>query len=107
MAWSQFFGSVKGRASTKAERVGNIDSGLQVLAASKTGAITVRLFHFDGKDRFEISLVEWGNSKFDQICLASGVFSAGEGPPVIHLHDGVVRQHVEAEALKVMIKEAR
>lgn len=102
MAWSQFYGWLKGRAVTEATRVGNKDTGLQVGAASKTGAITVKMLHWNGVDCFEIRLVEWGESKFDDIPLARGSFVKGEGPPIIMLDDAVVRAHVEREALRAM-----
>lgn len=105
MAWSQFYGWVKGRAQTRASRVGNKDSGLSLLAASKTGAITVELCCWQDKNCFEIRFVEWGDSKFEDILLARGSFTQGEGPPVIHLQDDMVRAHVEREALKAMTKE--
>jgi hypothetical protein len=102
MAWSQFYGWVKGRAVSEATRVGNKDTGLGVGAASKTGAIIVRMLHWQGQDCFEIRLTEWGESKFDDILLAKGSFVKGEGPPVIVLDDATVRAHVEREALRAM-----
>jgi hypothetical protein len=105
MAWSQFFGKVTGRSSTAGTRVGTKDSGLSLIAASKTGAVTVELNHWGGKNCFEIRLTDWGDSKFDDIVLARGSFTEGEGKPVIMLDDAVVRAHVEREALKAMTKE--
>jgi hypothetical protein len=105
MAWSQFFGKVTGRSSTAGTRVGTKDSGLSMLAASKTGAITVELRHWQGKDYFELRFIEWGDSKFEDIPLLTGHFVQGEGAPVLHLHEPTVRAHVEREALKALTKE--
>lgn len=105
MAWAQFYGWIKGRAVTKASRIGNKDTGLSLCAASKTGAITVELMHWEGKDCFEIRFVPWGESSFDEIPLARGSFVAGEEAPTVRLNDDMVRAHVEAMALKAMTKE--
>lgn len=105
MAWSQFYGWVKGRAETRASRCGDRDSGLHLLAASKTGAVTVELRSWGGKNCFHIALVEWGDSKFDDIVLARGSFTEKEGKPVVILDDALVRAHVEREALIAMTKE--
>lgn len=102
MAWSQFYGTVKGRARTEAERCGNKDSGLRVFAASKTGAVVVEMRHWQGKDCFEVRLVPWCNSKFDDIPLAMGSFVEGEASPVLRLDDKVVGTYIEAQALKAM-----
>lgn len=105
MAGSQFYGWLKGRAVTEATRVGDKDSGLSMVAASKTGAITVKLWHRHGKDYFDIRVTDWGGSAFDAVPLAVGHFPEGEGNPVIQLDDPTVRAHVEREALKAMTKE--
>jgi hypothetical protein len=105
MAWSQFYGWVRGRAQSEATRVGNKDTGIQVGAASKTGAITVKMRHCDGQDYFEVRFIEWGDSKFEDIPIVSGYFKGGEGAPVLHLHEPSVRAHVEAHALKALTKE--
>ena len=111
MAWSQFFGSVRGSSQTDATRCGNKDSGLSMVAASKTGAITVKLSHWGGRHCFEIVLTSWGSSRFEDILLARGSFPVGDGNPIFLMPDETVRayisNHVEREALKVMTKEAR
>lgn len=105
MAWSQFYGKLRGRSQTEATRCGTKDSGLSMVAASKTGAITVKLWHRDGKDYFDIRVTDWGSSRFYGIPLAIGHFPKGEGKPVIRLDEPTVRAHVEREALKAMTKE--
>lgn len=105
MAWSQFYGTVKGRASSEAARCGTKDSGLRVFAASKTGAITIDLCHWNGKDCFEVRLVPWCDGKFDDIPLMKGSFVEGENSPVLRLDDNVVQRYIHDQALKAMTKE--
>lgn len=105
MARSQFYGRLRGRSQTEATRLGTKDSGLRMVAASKTGAITVELWHRDGKDYFDIYVTDWGGSRFDNISLATGHFPKDKGNPVIQLDEPTVRAHVEREALKAMTKE--
>ena len=105
MAWSQFYGTVKGRASSNAARCGTKESGLRVFAASKTGAMVVYMYHREGKDCFEARLVPWCDGRFADVHLFTGHFVPGEESPVLRLNDSVVQQHVHAAALKVMTKE--
>lgn len=105
MARSQFYGKLRGRSQTEATCCGTKDSGLSMVAASKTGAITVKLWHRDGKNYFDIRVTDWGGSAFDDVPLAVGHFPEGEGNPVIQLDEPTVRAHVEREALKAMTKE--
>ena len=105
MAWSEFFGKIRGRSATEATRCGTKDSGLSMVCASKTGDITVRMSHWGGRHCFEIKLTDWGSATFDEITLARGSFVGGEAPPVLMLDDAVVRAHVEREALKALTKE--
>lgn len=102
MAWSQFYGKLRGRSQTEATRCGNKDSGLSMVAASKTGAITVKLWHAGGKNFFQVRITDWDGAAFDDIPIATGSFPVGEGNPEIHLPDEVVRAHVEREALRAM-----
>jgi hypothetical protein len=103
MAWSEFYGKIRGRSSTEATRCGNRDSGLSMVAASKTGAITVKMWYAGGKHFYQVRLTDWGSSNFDDIPLATGSFPTDEkGVPEIHLPDDIVRAHVEREALRAM-----
>jgi hypothetical protein len=104
MAWSQFYGEIKGRARTTAERVGDKDSGLRVFAASKTGGFHIRMQHWDGKDCFELRIVPWCDSKFPEIPLVTGHFVEGENSPVLRLDDGAVSKYINRRALEAMTK---
>jgi len=104
MAWSEFYGKVQGRAG-EAARCGNKDSGLQMVAASKTGAIRVKMWHSNGVNHFSVRITDWGYPEFDDIPLAEGTFPVDEGEPVVRVGDEVTRKHVEREALRAMTKE--
>lgn len=104
MAWSQFYGEIKGRARTEAARCGNKDSGLRCFAASKTGAVVTTFRHWNGKDCFEVRLVPWCNSKFDDIPLLTGHFIEGEASPVLRLDDKTVDAYIHKKAMEVMTK---
>lgn len=56
---AHFYGTVEGRARTLATREGSEGSGLTTIAASYAGAIEVRLFSQDGKDKFVIEQIPW------------------------------------------------
>lgn len=80
MAWSHFYGTVKGKDNTtEASRLGTADSGLRVEACSKQGAITVRLqSHHDGRDRFWVDMRTHGSSTGWSGSIAKGIM--GEQP---------------------------
>ena len=64
MAWSRFYGTVKGKSASEAGRLGDEDSGLTVEACSTAGRITVRLqVTHSGKDKFWISMHRHGQSE--------------------------------------------
>lgn len=104
MAWSQYYAEIKGRARTSAERVGNKDSGIRAFVASKTGAIVTTFRHWDGKDCFEVRIVPWCDSKFDEIPLLTGSFVEGENSPVLRLDDNIVDAYIHKRALEVMTR---
>lgn len=62
MAWSRFYGTVRGKAG-EASRLGNENSGLRVEACSKNGAIVVELQSADDDDRYWINMRTHGNSR--------------------------------------------
>lgn len=104
MAWSQFYAEIKGRSRTPATRCGNKDSGIQAFVASKTGAFLVKMENYGGKDVFEVRIVPWCNSKFDEIPILTGNFVEGENSPVLRLDDKTVQQYIHDNALEVMTK---
>lgn len=104
MAWSQFYAEIKGRSRTSAARCGNKESGIQAFVASKTGAFSVNMNHWNGKDVFEVRIVPWCNSKFDEIPLLTGHFVEGESSPVLRLDDKTVQQYIHRKAMEVMTK---
>lgn len=104
MAWSQFYAEIKGRSRTVAARCGDKDSGIQAFVASKTGAFSVRMRHWNGLDCFEVRLVPWCDGKFDEIPLLSGHFKEGENSPLLRLDDSVVNDYIHKKALEAMTK---
>lgn len=104
MAWSQFYAEVKGRSRTAAARCGNKETGVQAFVASKTGAFSVHMRHWNGLDCFEVRLVPWCNSKFDEIPLLSGHFKEGENSPLLRLDDSVVNDYIHKKALEAVTK---
>ncbi len=55
---AHFYGTLRG-ARGPATRCGSKGSGLEVTAASWDGSITVRLWHDQGRDCFEVSQDTW------------------------------------------------
>ena len=66
---SHFYGIVDGRRQkSQATRRGFKDSGLRTIAASWEGAVDVTLWHQDGEDWCEVSLIPWhGNGTTHRI----------------------------------------
>lgn len=104
MAWSQFYAEIRGRSRTSAERVGNKESGIRAFVASKTGAFVVTMRHWNGKDCFEVRIVPWCDSKFEDIPLLVGSFKEGKESPILRLDDRVVSQYIHDKALEGMTK---
>lgn len=78
MAWSRFYGTVKGKAG-EASRLGNENSGLTVEACSFHGAIEVRMQALsDGRDKYWIRMRTHGNSRGWEGDMGSGI--VGEEP---------------------------
>lgn len=105
MAWSQFYGEVKGRARTAAARSGTDDSGLRVFAASKTGAFVIHMVREQGHNAFAVRVVPWGDSNFQEILLCTGRFVEGDNSPVLRLDNKLVRSHIETEAYRSMTED--
>lgn len=76
MAWSHFYGTVKGKKSTgEASRISTREDGLRVVACSKQGAIEVWLGHHHptGEDTFHINMRRHGSSTGYEGTIVSGV----------------------------------
>jgi hypothetical protein len=74
MAWSHFYGTVKGKSTTgEASRSSTKEDGLRVVAASKQGAIEVWLSHDrEGRDRFSIEMKQHASSEGWEGTIARG-----------------------------------
>jgi hypothetical protein len=57
---AQFYGTIQGQAG-ETHRIGNKNSGLDTVAASWEGAVSVRLYYDDkdGHDYAEVYLIPW------------------------------------------------
>ena len=74
---AQFYGTIAGKAKTKATREGSAESGLTTQAAGWGGAIEVELRQDkDGADVYEVHLIPWQNSGGNKRVLAAGVLDA-------------------------------
>lgn len=69
---SHFYGTLSGKARTRATRTGTKSSGIETVAASWDGAINVNVYnHRDDSDRFTVHMIPW-NGLGDSITLVDG-----------------------------------
>jgi hypothetical protein len=74
MAWSRFYGTVRGKGVKEATQQGTADSGLRVVAATKdNGSLTIELIGMhDGRDKFSVTMGDHGSSSVWKGVLAEG-----------------------------------
>lgn len=73
---SHFYGQLYGTRPAPVNRCATKNNGLLCIAAGWRGAVTVRLSHIDGRDRYEIALEPWHGSAGKTRILASGLLDA-------------------------------
>ena len=78
---AHFYGIVRGQARTETTRVGSKNSGIQTIAASWKGAITVDIYYDSekNKDICEVRLTKWHGAGTDKL-LYHGPVSGTEIP---------------------------
>lgn len=74
MAWSRFYGMVRGKGVKEATQQGTEASGLRVVAATKdNGSLTIELIGMhDGRDKFAVTMGDHGSSSVWKGVLAEG-----------------------------------
>jgi hypothetical protein len=72
---AHFYGTIAGQRG-EASRLGSKTSGLETVAASWEGAVSVRLYEKDGRDYCSVSLIPWHGNGTSKI-LYTGPVSGG------------------------------
>ena len=74
MAWSRFYGTVRGKGLNEATQQGTEASGLRVVAATAhNGSLVIKLMGMrDGRDKFSITMADHGSSTVWKGTLAEG-----------------------------------
>lgn len=74
MAWSRFYGAVRGKGVKEVSQQGTEASGLRVVAATKdNGSLIIHLMGMnDGRDKFQIEMADHGGSSVWKGTLAEG-----------------------------------
>ena len=105
MAWSTFYGWVKG-SKGEASRLGTAQSGFTAQACSKTGKVVVSLNHANSSSLnwFEVWLEPHGESDFQRILLARGHFNK-DGAPWFLIGNPALESHKMALARKLMLED--
>lgn len=75
MAWSRFYGTVRGKGVKEVTQQGTESSGLRVIAATKdNGSLIIHLMAMsDGRDKFNIEMTDHGSSMVWNGTLAEGI----------------------------------